>query len=405
MIPVSEAVGIVIGRTPLLAAERVALEDSLGRVLAEDVVADSDLPPFDRAQMDGYALRSEDVRAVPARLRVVGEAAAGRGWRGRLGAGEAVRIMTGAPLPEGADSVQQVEVTREDADGRVVEVGRATEPGQFYAVRASEIRAGETVLRAGEEVTAARAAVLASFGYAEVAARARPRVAVLTTGTELVPVGGRPGPDEIRDSNTYSLAAYARLAGAEVERLPFAGDDPELLQSLIAGAAARADLLVLSGGVSMGRYDFTKAALGALGAEIFFERVALRPGKPTVFARLPGARPVPVFGLPGNPVSVSVTFNLFARAALRAMQGALEPALAEEHAVLARPARGAAERASYLPAVLRTGEDGRLLAEPLKWGGSSDFVAFARATALVIVPQGVRTADAGSVVKIVRLPA
>jgi molybdenum cofactor synthesis domain-containing protein len=404
MIPVAEAVSIVVEKTGPLPVERVALEEALGRVLAEDAAADTDLPPFDRAQMDGYAVRAEDVRAVPARLRVVGESAAGRGWRGRLGPGEAVRIMTGAPLPEGADSVQQVEVTRESEDGATVEVGRATEPGQFYVVRGSEVRDGQTVLRAGEEVTAARAAVLAAFGYAEVSVRRRPRVAVLATGTELVPVAARPAPDEIRDSNTYSLAAYARLAGAQVVRLPLAGDDPELLQRLIAEAGASADLLVLSGGVSMGRYDFTKSALAALGAEIFFERVALRPGKPTVFARLPGAGGALVFGLPGNPVSVSVTFNLFARTALRAMQGDPEPALREEWAVLARPAKGAAERTSYLPAALATDEQGRLLAEPLKWGGSSDFVAFAHATALVIIPQGTKTADAGTVVKLVRLP-
>jgi molybdopterin molybdotransferase len=404
MIPVSEAIRVVLGEARPLEVERVALEDAPGRVLAEEVFADTDLPPFDRAQMDGYAVRSEDLREVPARLRVVGEAAAGLGWRGRLGGGEAVRIMTGAPLPEGADSVQQVEVTRESEDGLSVEVGRATEPGQFYVVRGSEIRAGERVLEVGEEISAARAAVLASFGYAKVSVRRRPRAAVLATGTELVPAGERPGPDQIRDSNTYSLAAYARLAGAEVARVPFAGDDPELLQSLIAEAAREADVLVLSGGVSMGRYDFTKAALAGLGAEIFFERVALRPGKPTVFARLPGGRRPLVFGLPGNPVSVSVTFNLFARAALRAMQGAREPALAEERAVLARPARGASERASYLPAALGTDEGGRLLAEPLKWGGSSDFVAFARANALVILPPDMKTADAGTVVGVVRLP-
>jgi molybdenum cofactor synthesis domain-containing protein len=404
MISVAEAVGIVVEKTGRVEAERVPLEDSPGRVLAEDVFADTDLPPFDRAQMDGYALRSEDVREAPARLRVVGEAAAGRGWRGVIRAGEAVRIMTGAPLPAGADSVQQVEVTRESEDGASVEVERATEPGQFYVPRASEMRAGERVLRAGEEVNAARAAVLASFGYAEVSVRRRPRVAVLATGTELVPVASRPGEDQIRDSNTYSLAAYARLAGAEVERLPFASDDPELLRAEIKEAAARSDVLVLSGGVSMGRYDFTKAALHALDAELFFERISLRPGKPTVFARLPNERRTLVFGLPGNPVSVSVTFNLFARTAIRAMQGALAPALEEETAVLARAARGAAERTSYLPAALSTDEAGRLLAEPLKWGGSSDFVAFARAAALLIVPAGVKTLEAGSVVSVVRLP-
>jgi molybdenum cofactor synthesis domain-containing protein len=402
MIPVTEAFRIVVEQTGPLAAERVALGEALGRVLAEDVFADTDLPPFDRAQMDGYAVRAEDLREVPARLRIVGEAAAGSGWRGTLQTGEAVRIMTGAPLPEGADSVQQVEVTRETEGGEVVEIERATEPGQFYVTRASEISRGERVLETGEEINAARMAVLASFGYAEVPVRRRPRVAVLATGTELVAVEERPGEDQIRDSNSYSLAAYARLAGAVVERLPFAGDDPEMLRVEIERAAARSDLLVLSGGVSMGRYDFTKAALHALGAELFFERVALRPGKPTVFARLPSG--ALVFGLPGNPVSVSVTFNLFARTALRVMQGARDSAPLEETAVLSRPAKGAAERASYLPAALSTDAEGRLLAEPLRWGGSSDFVAFARATALAIVPAGVKVVEAGSVVKVVRLP-
>lgn len=400
MISVKEAIRIVVGKAEPLAAERVALHEALGRVLAEDVFADTDLPPFDRAQMDGYAVRSEDLREVPARLRVVGEAAAGGGWRGTLGAGEAVRIMTGAPLPAGADSVQQVEVTREEEGFVLVE--RATEPGQFYVPRASETGKGERVLEAGEAVNAARMAVLASFGYAEVPVRRRPRVAVLATGTELVEVGERPGEDQIRDSNSYSLAAYAQLAGAVVERMPFAGDDPELLRDEVEKAAARSDVLVLSGGVSMGRYDFTKAALHALGAELFFERVALRPGKPTVFARLPGD--ALVFGLPGNPVSVSVTFNLFARTALRVMQGARDAAPVAESAVLSRPAKGAAERESYLPAALSTDVDGRLLAEPLKWGGSSDFVAFARAAALVVVPAGVKLAETGSVVKVVRLP-
>ncbi|MDQ3586050.1 MAG: molybdopterin-binding protein, partial [Acidobacteriota bacterium] len=165
--------------------------------------------------------------------------------------------------------------------------------------------------------------------------------------------------------------------------------------------AGRCDALALSGGVSMGVYDFTKAALYALGAEIFFERVSLRPGKPTVFARL---NETLIFGLPGNPVSVSVTFNLFARTALRAMQGDAQPALVEEQAVLGREAKGTVERASYLPARLRTDERGQLIAEPLRWGGSSDFVAFTQATALLIIPAGVRALPAGEIVKIVRLP-
>jgi molybdenum cofactor synthesis domain-containing protein len=403
MLPVQEAIRIVKEQTRALAPERVALGSALGRVLAEDVYADSDLPPFDRAQMDGYAVRAEDTRSVPVQLRVVGESAAGRGWHRTMGAGEAVRIMTGAPVPEGADSVQKVEVTREfeDKDGTFVEIAEATVPGQSIVNRGTEIRSGEVVLRAGEFINAARMAALASFGYAEVKVGARPRVAVLATGMELVAVEAQPGRDQIRDSNSYSLGAYAEVAGALVERMPLAGDDPELLKREIAEAAARSDVLILSGGVSMGVYDFTKAALLSLKAEMFFERVALRPGKPTVFARLDKAL---VFGLPGNPVSVSVTFNLFARTALLAMQGAREAALNEEQAVLARSVKGAMERESYLPAILGTDEHGRLLAEPLKWGGSSDFVAFAQATALIIVPQGMRALDAGIIVRVVRLP-
>jgi molybdopterin molybdotransferase len=401
MISVAEALRIIKAQTQELPSEEIELAAAHGRVLAEEVIADTDLPPFDRAQMDGYAVRAADTMSVPARLRVAGEAAAGHGWHQTLQTGEAVRIMTGAPVPAGADSVQQVEVTSESDDGRTVLIFKATETGQFIVSRASEIQRGATVLHRGEEIKAAHMAVLASFGYARVQVGARPRVAVLATGTELVPVNREPGQDQIRDSNSFSLGAYAALAGARVEQLPLAGDDLEILKREIKGAAARSDALILSGGVSMGVYDFTKTALGALGAEIFFERVSLRPGKPTVFARL--GRTL-VFGLPGNPVSVSVTFNLFARTALLAMQGAEQTKLREERAVLKRSVRGAGERESFLPAGLTTDEHGRLIAEPLKWGGSSDFVAFARATALINVPQGIKSLEEGATVRVLHLP-
>jgi molybdopterin molybdotransferase len=402
MIPISEATAIVLQQTSKLGVESAALSDSLGRILAEDILADTDLPPFDRAQMDGYAVRAADVSNTPARLRIVGESAAGSGWHHEMKAGEAVRIMTGAPVPAGADAVQQVELTREPDGGGFVEILESVEAGRSIVRRASEIKAGETVLRAGEDINAAMIATLASFGCAEVKVGRRPRVAVMATGSELVDVDQKPGRDQIRDSNNYTIAAYAALAGATVKRLPLAVDDTEELKKQIAAAAAQSDVLVTSGGVSMGVYDFTKAALKELGAEIYFERVALRPGKPTVFARLGNTL---VFGLPGNPVSVAVTFNLFARTALRVMQGAHQPTLTEENAVLARDVKGSIERESYLPAMLRTDERGTLLAEPLKWGGSSDFVAFARATALINVPAGVKTIEAGKQVTIVRLPS
>jgi len=351
--------------------------------------------------MDGYAVRAADVTNTPARLRIAGESAAGAGWHHEMKAGEAVRIMTGAPVPAGADAVQQVELTREVDSGAVVEILEPVEAGRSIVKQAAEIKAGAAVLRAGEDINAAMFATMASFGYAQVKVGRRPRVAVMATGSELVDVDRKPGKDQIRDSNNYTIAAYASLAGAIVERWPLAGDDTEELKRQVKQAVETSDVLITSGGVSMGVYDFMKPALKELGAEIFFERVALRPGKPTVFARLGNTL---VFGLPGNPVSVAVTFSLFVRAALRKMQGAKQPGLIEETAVLARAVKGSGERESYLPAILRTDERGILLAEPLKWGGSSDFVAFARATALVNVAAGVGFLESGSIVKIVRLP-
>jgi len=401
MLSVAEAIQVVRQQTAPLATERVSLERVLGRVLAEDVVADSDLPPFDRAQMDGYAIRARDVTEAPVRLRIVGESAAGKGWHHQLEEGQAVRIMTGAPVPLGADSVQQVELTHELKDGTVVELLEIVETGKSIVPRGAEIKAGELVLRAGTTINAAMLAVLAAFGYAQVQVFRKPRVAVLATGSELVAVDQKPGQDQIRDSNNYSISAYAELAGAVVERMPLTGDETSLLRHQLGEAAKRSDLIVTSGGVSMGVYDVTKAALKELDAEIFFERVALRPGKPTVFARLPNG--TLVFGLPGNPVSVSVTFNLFARTALLAMQGTAEPAPKRETAVLARSVKGT-DRESYLPAQIMTNDDAELVAFPLKWGGSSDFVAFALTTALLIVPANVKAIEAGSLVSVVRLP-
>lgn len=402
MISVAEAIQIVRQQTRPLPTERVKLEHVLNRVLAEDVIADSDLPPFDRSQMDGYAVRAEETAAAPVRLRIAGESAAGRGWHHELKEGEAVRIMTGAPVPAGADSVQQVELTHELKDGTVVELLESVELGKSIVKRGAEIQAGETVLQRGTHINAAMMAVLAAFGYAEVAVAQRPRVGVLATGTELVSVNEKPGQDQIRDSNNYSIAAYAQLTGALVERLPLARDETSVLTNQIAQAMEKCDVVITSGGVSMGVYDVTKSALHELSAEIFFERVALRPGKPTVFARLPNG--TLVFGLPGNPVSVAVTFNLFARTALLAMQGASEPALKHDSALLARSVKRNLDRESYLPAQLTTNDDGELIAFPLKWGGSSDFVAFALTTALVIVPAGTKALEANTLVKVLRLP-
>src|SRR5205807_49310 len=256
MIPVANALQIVLDQTTSLPAESVALVNALGRILAEDIIADTDLPPFDRAQMDGYAVRAADVANTPARLKIVGESAAGAGWHHEMKAGEAVRIMTGAPVPVGADSVQQVELTREANGAGQVEILQSVEVGRSIVRRADEIKAGQTVLRAGEDINAQTIATLASFGYATVKVGRRPRVAVMATGSELVDVGQKPARDQIRDSNNYTIEAYAKLAGATVERLPLAGDDRDELKREMTAAIERCDALITSGGVSMGVYDF-----------------------------------------------------------------------------------------------------------------------------------------------------
>src|SRR6185436_907770 len=262
MISISEAIQIVISQIAQLPAQEIAIDLSHGRILAEDIVADTDLPPFDRAQMDGYAVRAADVANVPASLRIVGESAAGTGWHHEMKDGEAVRIMTGAPVPSGADAVQQVELTREN-DSQV-EILEPVAPGRSIVRQASEIKSGETVLRAGEEINAAMIATLASFGYAKVKVSRQPRVAVMATGSELVDVDQTPGQDQIRDSNNYTIEAYAAQSNAIVERVPLAGDDTAELKTQIAHAVETSDMLITSGGVSMGVYDFTKAALKEL---------------------------------------------------------------------------------------------------------------------------------------------
>jgi molybdenum cofactor synthesis domain-containing protein len=402
MIPVADAIKIVLKETAALPAESVALAAARGRILAEHVIADSDLPPFDRSQMDGYAIRAADVENVPATLKIVGESAAGRGWHNELNAGQAVRIMTGAPVPTGADSVQQVELTRETSNGDEVEILQTVAIGRSIVRRGSEIKANECVASFGARINAAMMAVLASFGYASVKVSRQPRVAVLATGSELVRVDQKPGPDQIRDSNNFTISAYSQMAGATVQQLPLAGDDRDSLKRQIMESAEHSDIVITSGGVSVGAYDFTKPALREIGAQFFFERVALRPGKPTVFARLPNG--TLFFGLPGNPVSVSVTFNLFARAAILAMQSASDTALPEDWARLARGVKGAGERDSYLPALLHTDETGTLSATPLKWGGSSDFIGFVSATALIVVPRNTGELEAGTLVKVMQLP-
>ena len=402
MLRIEDALNIILERIPLLPVEEVALAEAAGRVIRADCASDLDLPPFDRSRMDGYAVRAADTLGAsagnPSRLRAIGEVAAGVSFSGSVGAGEAVRIMTGAPVPAGADAVQKIEVIRV-RDDDWIEIEEETKPGQFITPRGVEARAGDVMVRAGELVTPATAAVLASFGAAQVRVSRRPRLALLSTGSELVAVSERPGPSQIRNSNTYSLAGYAAEAGAEVISAGIVHDDFDATRDAIADAIAQADVVMLSGGVSMGDYDLVKPALLALGAEVFVEKVAMHPGKPTVFAKL-GDKVV--FGLPGNPVSVAVSFHLFARPALLQMQGASEIHLPRLRVYAARAVKGAPPRRSHQPARLSV-RDGRIEAEPLKWSGSSDLIAFMRADALIVVPEDRASLDEGELVEVISL--
>jgi molybdopterin molybdotransferase len=397
MITVDQALSIVMNTIGPLASEAVPLDDALGRVLAEDVTSDMDLPPFDRARMDGYAVRSADVTTAPVTLRVIGEIAAGATFQGRIGPGEAVKIFTGAPLPAGSDAVQKVEVT--EFSEQSVEIREPVKPGQFITPRASEIKRGEVAAQSGRAINAAEMAVLASFGYDTARVGSRPRVAVLSTGSELVDVSIKPSGAQIRNSNSYTIASLALRAGAIVRNLGSVEDTADATRTALIGASEGNDIVITSGGVSMGDYDLVKAALAEIGAEILFDKVQIRPGKPTVFAR---RGKTCYFGLPGNPVSTSVTFNVFARPAIRIMQGDSAPLLSLIEAELAQPVSDGSRRRSYLPARLYI-EAGRALAEPLKWGGSSDLVAFMKANALIIVGEEVHRIEPGKVVDVLCL--
>ncbi|HEY3134638.1 MAG TPA: gephyrin-like molybdotransferase Glp [Blastocatellia bacterium] len=397
MITVDQALSIVLDQVKPLGSETVELEEARSRILAEDVRADIDLPPFDRARMDGYAVRAADVTTAPVKLRLIGEVAAGAKFDRKLDHGEAVKIFTGAPIPDGADAVQKVEVTR--SDNGSVEILEAVKPGQFITPHASEVAAGEIVSEAGREIGPAEMSVLASFGYARLKVARRPRVAVISTGSELIDVSSKPSAAQIRNSNSYTLAAYAERAGATVDMLGTVEDTPEATRDALIRSADNRDVVITSGGVSMGDYDLVKAALKAIGAEIYFDRVIIRPGKPIVFAKRGETF---FFGLPGNPVSTSVTFNVFVRPAIRKMQGDGYPTLKTVRARLSQSLKDPSSRRSYLPTRVFI-ENGDALAEPLKWGGSSDLVAFMRANALIIVRENVHEIAEGELVDVMLL--
>lgn len=397
MISINSAFRLIRRQVEPLGVETVELANSVGRVLAEEIVADGDLPPFDRSQMDGYAIVAADTLKTPVDLKIVGESAAGNGWYKKLGRGQAVRIMTGAPVPGGADAVQKVEVTTEQ-DGSVT-IHETAKKGNAIVRRGAEVKKGKRIFASGTRVTTNMIAALASFGYAKIRVARRPRVAILATGSEIVDVRKRPGRGQIRNSNSVMIDVLCREFGCETTVLPIVGDDISDLTSRISLAAKKADIVIVTGGVSIGKYDHTKTALADLGAEIYVEKVRLKPGKPMVFARLGKAL---FFGLPGNPVSAAVTFHLFVRRAIMQMQGSAETEQKNAVAILGADAAAPQDRDAYIAATLSTNTSGHLVALPLRSKGSSDFVSFAHAQCLIVVTKGTR-GEKGSSARIVIL--
>ncbi len=395
-------------------AETVDLLSGFGRVLAEEIVADRDFPPFARATRDGYAVRAADLAEVPVRLEVVGEVKAGD-WPEpgvcSVGRGQAVGIMTGAPLPAGADAVVMVEYTV--AAGKSVEIQRSVKPGENFVPRGAEARAGQRLLDRGRRLDHAGIAIAASAGKSRVQVFRRPRVAVLSTGDEVVEIDAAPGPAEIRNSNSYSLAAQVQNAGGEPVRLRIAPDEREPLRALIEEGLG-CDLLLLTGGVSMGKYDLVEQVLADLKAEFYFTGAEIQPGRPIVFgscgagalARVPAATspsaraegPAPpknyFFGLPGNPVSTMVTFELFARPMIEALAGMAPQRLIFLRARLKSEIRTKTGLKRFLPAVL-SGEFENAEVELARWQGSGDIATLARANCYVVIPPDRERIDEG----------
>ena len=396
MLSYAEARALVVAQTTQSPRKAATLPkkitDALGDVLAQEIRCDRDYPPFHRSTRDGYAVRPAEAIAG-ATLKCVGEIKAGDTVTQPLVPGACIQIMTGAAVPIGADSVVMIEFTERDGDK--VTFQRATSPGQNIVRKGSEARAGDVALRSGMRLGYAELALAAQVGAAEVRVARRPRVAILSTGDEVVPVAETPGPFHIRNSNGISLAAQARLSGGEPVPLGNALDRTDDLSAKIE-QGLKEDILVLSGGVSMGKYDLVESVLKSLGAEFFFDAVAIRPGKPAVFGR---CRDTFVFGLPGNPVSTMVTFQLFVTPAIDVLGGAHARQLPLLEANLCKTLHEKPGLTHFLPACFEwTGISPEV--HPLDWQGSGDIAALTRANCFIVVPADRHNIPAGEKVSV-----
>lgn len=390
LIDADEAAATVLDHTPVLGVEHVDLAGCFGRVLAEDLVAEAPLPPFPSSAVDGYAVRASDAGRS---LRVLGESAAGRPFDGTVLSGTAARVLTGGVVPDGADVVVMVEDVQV-ADGMVV-VPAGLKAGTNFHKVGDDLKPGDRILSAGTALGAAEIGIAAATGRAQLPVRRRPRVALMSTGDELVEVGRTPRPGQIPDSNRWALLAALREAGADVHLLGIAPDEADPLRRVVVEALRSADVLVTSGGVSVGTHDLVKPLLESLGT-VHVGRVKLKPGKPFTFATLGDGKVA--FGLPGFPVSSLVTFEVFVRPALRKMQGFAElhrPALPVRLAYDARPTP---DRTEYQRVTLRR-EGVELVADTTGSQSSSRLMSLAGAHALVRVPAGGEGISKGSTVE------
>lgn len=371
-----------------LETEQIPSLEASGRVLAEDIAADRDYPPFPRSGRDGFAIRAAD---VPGELRVLGEVRAGEVYRGLVSAGGAVEIMTGAPLPEGADAVVMVEHTERSGDR--IKVGRSVATGENFSAPGTEARQGSLVLRAGRRLGFSEIALLAMVGRECATVYRKPRVAIVPTGDEIVETSRQPETFQIRNSNAWSMAVQVARAGGEPVILPIARDNYESTRGLVEQGLEH-DLLLLSGGVSAGKYDIVERVLADLGAQFFFDRVLLQPGQPVVFG---SARGKFVFGLPGNPASTMVTFEVLARAAVELMSGSREVSLRLLQAQLSKELRQKPGLTRFLPA--QVSADGSTVT-PEPWQGSGDVNALARANAFLVTEPDRESWAAGDLIRV-----
>ena len=378
-----------------LSSEVIPIREAYGRILAESVYLDTDQPPFDRSMRDGYAVLSEDIQELPARLKCLGEVKAGEVSSLCLKKGEALQIMTGAPVPAGADAVVMVEYTERPNSDEVIILKSSTSKSNI-ALKGSERKVGDLLVSKGDRVSSIELGGLASVGKSQIYLFKRPTVGILTTGDELVEVDEKPGPGQIRNSNAYLLYSQVLKIGGIPKILSTATDNIKDLRNQI-NKGLRNDVLLISGGVSMGKYDLVEPVMSELGIQIYFESVTMRPGKPTVYARKGKQF---VFGLPGNPVSTFVAFELFVNPVLKTLQG-LGPGT---HPIirgrLEREVIEKSGRTTFLPAVVADQGDG-VKVDPVAWKGSADIFSMVGANGLIVVPLETERLSPGDLVDII----